>query len=109
MLRQCKHLTVGEPPSVWPIVGIRLPQYHGELLELIHLRATGEKRLEGIQLGHDAAEREDVDRVVVRAATEDVLGCTVPSRGDILGEGCGMPDLFHQAEIAKLNSCFFLD
>ena len=109
MLRQSEHLTIGKPPCVWPIVGIRLTEDHRELLELIHLRAAGEQRLEGIQLSHDAAEREDVDRVVVGAAPKDVLGCAVPSRGDILGEGCGMPDLFHQAEVAELNSCFFLD
>ena len=85
-----------------------LAEDHADLLKLVHLAGAREERLEGVELGHDAAEGEYVNRVIVRSAAQNVLGRSVPSRGHILCEWRRVPYLFNEAEITQLDCCFLL-
>ena len=100
MLRHREQLSVCQAASIWPVVRIRLAQDHGDLVELVHLGRAREEWLESIELGHDAAQRKDVDGIVIRSTSKDILGGPVPSRGHILRERRRVPDLFNKSEVA---------
>ena len=80
VLRHGEELAVSEALRVGPVIRLRFPQNHADLLELVHLAGAWEEWLERVQLRHDATEREDIDGVVVGTAAEDVLRGAVPSR-----------------------------
>lgn len=74
-----------------------------EFLELVHFTGTRKKRTKRIELGHDAAKRKYVHRIVVTAGSKDVFGRSVPARTHVLSKGCGVPNLFDQAKVSQLD------
>ena len=73
-----KQFSVGKSSRIWPVVNIWLSEDHRDLVKLIHFGGPREQRFESIELGHNAPKCEDIDRIVVRAATEDVFRRPVP-------------------------------
>ena len=51
-----------------PLVGSA--QHRADLEDLVDLGVAGEERAEGVELGHDAAHRPDVDRGRIEGAAE---------------------------------------
>ena len=73
-----EQFSVGKSSRIRPVVNIWLAEDHRDLVKLIHFGGTREKRFKSIELGHDASEGEDIDRIVVGAAAEDVLRRSIP-------------------------------
>ena len=109
MLRHGEHFPISQSFRIRPILRVWFPEDHGYFLKLVHFRTAREEWLECVQLCHDAAESKDINGIVIRSATKDVLGCTVPPSRHIFCEGSRVADLLHETEIAKFNSCLLLD
>ena len=73
-----EQFSVGKSSRIRPVVNIWLAEDHRDLVKLIHFGGPREKRFESIELGHDATQSENIDRVVVGAAAEDVLWRPIP-------------------------------
>lgn len=61
----------GQLEGLGPVGLARGPEHAADLLQLVVLGLAGEQRPQRVQLGHDAAHREDVDgRVLGRRAQQ---------------------------------------
>ena len=73
-----KQFSVGKSSRIRPVVNIWLAEDHRDLMKLIHFGGPREKRFESIELGHDAPQSENINRIVVRAAAEYILRRPIP-------------------------------
>lgn len=91
------------------VVARRCAQHRDRALDLVQVVVTWEEGSTPKQLGEDAAQGPDVERVGVMASVEDDLRCTVPARDDVLSERRG--GFFvtaRQTEIANLQRAVFV-
>ena len=109
MVRHIEHLAVCKSFCVWPVIMNGLAHNAADLLELVHLGRTGKQRLESVQLGHDATESKNVDRIVVTPTSKYIFWRPVPARAHIFSEGSRVSDFLDKAKIAELNSRLILD
>ena len=59
-----------EAQTFRPVSLVGSAQHRADLEDLVDLGVAGEERAEGVELGHDAAHRPDVDRGRIERAAE---------------------------------------
>lgn len=86
-----------------PIILGGSSQHFDDFVQLVDFAGSWEEWHLHIQLGHDAAQREYIDRRVVIDRAEQQLWCPVPASGHILREGRSRPNFSRQPEITNLD------